>query len=149
MKSFLHTPTAPRSLAIQSANGIVGGMRALVPCVVAAVLGFAAPAHADALRCGSRLVRDGDTRAEVRDLCGEPTDVQTTTILRRPHYDFNGRLLYYGDGVVEVPVEVWTYNFGPYKLMRRIRFVDGLIDDIETLGYGYHASASAARDVYR
>ena len=39
--------------------------------------------------------------------------------------------------MVEVPVEVWTYNFGPYKLMRRVRFVDGLVEEIETLGYGY------------
>jgi uncharacterized protein YvpB len=37
-----------------------------------------------------------------------------------------------------VPVEIWTYNFGPYKLMRRVRFVDGFVEDIETLGYGHH-----------
>ena len=43
--------------------------------------------------------------------------------------------------MVEVPVEVWTYNFGPYKLMRRVRFVDGLVEEIETLGYGYRANA--------
>lgn len=94
-------------------------------------------ALADAMRCGNRLVRNGDTRAEVRQLCGEPTDIQTRTILRRPYYDVNGRMVYYGDGMVEIPVEVWTYNFGPYKLMRRVRFVDGLIEDIETLGHGY------------
>lgn len=94
-------------------------------------------AHADAMRCGSRLVREGDTRAKVLQLCGEPADIQTTTILRRPYYDLRGRLVYFGDGLVEVPVEVWTYNFGPYKLMRRLRFVDGLIDEIETLGHGY------------
>ena len=43
----------------------------------------------------------------------------------------------FGDGYVEVPVEIWTYNFGPYKLLRRVRFVDGKVDEIETLGYGY------------
>jgi hypothetical protein len=94
-------------------------------------------AHADAMRCGTRLVRDGDSRAKVRQLCGEPVEIQTTTILRRPYYNLNGRLVYFGDGLVEVPVEVWTYNFGPYKLMRRLRFIDGLIDEIETLGHGY------------
>ena len=41
---------------------------------------------------------------------------------------------------MEVPVELWTYNFGPYKLMRRIRFVDGLVDEIETLSHGYEDS---------
>ena len=34
-------------------------------------------------------------------------------------------------------MEIWTYNFGPNKLMRRLRFVDGELQDIETLGYGY------------
>lgn len=100
------------------------------------------PAHADAMRCGSRLVGDGDTRTAVREICGEPSDIYRRTILRRPHYDYHGRLIYFGDGLIEVPVEVWTYNLGPYKLMRRIRFVDGVVEEIETLGYGYHEKGS-------
>ena len=95
------------------------------------------PAHADAMRCGSRLVTFGDTRAAVRNICGEPSDVQTRTIVRRPSYDFHGRPIYFADGYVEIPVEIWIYNFGPYKLMRQIRFVDGRVDEIETIGYGY------------
>jgi hypothetical protein len=98
-------------------------------------------AQADAMRCGNRLVSEGDTRSQVRGLCGEPSDIQTRTILRRPHYSVNGRLVYYGDGLIEIPVETWTYNFGPYKLMRRVRFVDGQVEEIETLGYGYHEKA--------
>lgn len=104
--------------------------------VVAAAL--AAPAHADGMRCGGRLIRDGDARAEVRAFCGEPADVQTRSILRRPVYNLRGRMVYFGDGLIEIPVETWTYNFGPNKLMRRVRFVDGLVDEIETLGYGYN-----------
>ena len=116
-------------------------MRTFIAVLVIAVgAASVTAAHADALRCGSRLVRDGDTRAAVRNFCGEPANVQTRSILRRPQYNVNGRFLSYGDGYVEIPVEVWTYNFGPYKLLRRIRFVDGLVDGIETLGYGYHES---------
>jgi hypothetical protein len=74
----------------------------------------------------------------VLELCGEPYDVVTRSVLRRPYYDFHGRTIYFGDGLIEVPVEIWTYNFGPYKLMRRVRFVDGFVEDIETLGYGHH-----------
>jgi hypothetical protein len=96
------------------------------------------PLLADAMRCGSRLVSEGETRAAVLSKCGEPADVQTRTILRRPYFDFHGRLVYFGDGWVEVPVELWTYNFGPYKLMRRVRFIDGIVDEIETLSHGYH-----------
>lgn len=108
----------------------------LLSCALAVL--WAVPASADAMRCSGRLIGDGDTRAEVRDMCGSPADVQTRTILRRPFFNLHGRLVHFGDGVIEVPVEIWTYNFGPYKLMRRVRFVDGLVEAIETLGYGYH-----------
>ena len=131
-------------------------MRALVSSVLAAVLlALATPASADGMRCGSKLLSNGDPRAKVRQFCGEPTDVQTRSILRRPIFNFGGRVYTYGDGYVEVPVEIWTYNFGPYKLMRQVRFVDGRVEDIETLGYGYHgtptptAETSDRRDTYR
>lgn len=95
-------------------------------------------AHADGMRCGSRLIRDGNARAEVRAFCGEPADVQTRTILRRPTFTVGGRLFYSGEGLIEIPVETWTYNFGPNKLMRRVKFIDGVVEDVETLGYGYN-----------
>ena len=106
--------------------------------LVAALALASQAANADSMRCGSKLIRDGDPRDAVVAKCGEPSDVQTRIVLRRPYYDLNGRIVYYGVGLVEVPVEIWTYNFGPYKLMRRVRIVDGLVEEIETLGYGYH-----------
>lgn len=113
-------------------------MRVFALIALACTLGAFAPAtHADAMRCGSRLVTQGDTRSAVRNICGEPAEIETRSILRRPSYTVNGRIVYFGDGFVDVPVEIWTYNFGPYKLLRRVRFVDGRIDAIETLGYGY------------
>ncbi|HSN72908.1 MAG TPA: DUF2845 domain-containing protein [Steroidobacteraceae bacterium] len=111
--------------------------RIWLTCCVALTLAPSA-VLGDSMRCGSKLIRDGDPRDAVVAKCGEPSDVQTRVVLRRPYYDFNGRIVYYGDGLVEVPVEIWTYNFGPYKLMRRLRIVDGLVEEIETLGYGYH-----------
>jgi hypothetical protein len=116
-------------------------MRLAASAVLLCLIGMSAPAAADALRCSGRLVSDGDTRGQVRSLCGEPSDVQRRSILRRPYYDFHGRLVYYGDGLIEIPVEIWTYNFGPYRLMRRVKFVDGLVEEIETLGYGYREPA--------
>jgi Protein of unknown function (DUF2845) len=132
-------------------------MRALASALATALLfAWSGPAAADAMRCGSKLVGSGDTRTKVRQMCGEPTDVQTRTILRRPFLDVRGRFVPFADGLIEVPVEIWTYNFGPYKLMRRVRFVDGLVEDIDTLGYGYHGTPPpaaeddrAARDTYR
>ena len=96
----------------------------------------AAPARADGLRCGSKLVSRGDTRASVHSKCGEPADITHKTLVRRPSYLLRGHL-YYGEEEV-VDVENWTYNFGPSKFMRRVRFVDGIVDDVETLDYGYH-----------
>jgi uncharacterized protein DUF2845 len=132
-------------------------MRVLVSATLAALLlTLALPAAADGLRCGSKLMTTGDPRSKVRQFCGEPTDIQTRSILRRPTFNFGGRTLSYGDGYVEIPVEIWTYNFGPYKLMREIRFVDGRIESIDTLGYGYHSAPAATaegdgdrRDTYR
>ena len=132
-------------------------MRALLSASLSTLLlAIALPASADNMRCGNRLLGNGDPRAKVRQLCGEPADIQTQSILRRPTFNFGGRILAYGDGYVEVPVEIWTYNFGPYKLMRQVRFVDGIVEEIETLGYGYHTtpastadSASERRDTYK
>jgi uncharacterized protein DUF2845 len=110
---------------------------------LAAVLGLAAasPAYAD-MRCGSHVITEGDTRSKVMAYCGDPTEIQSTSsILRRPVTWVNGRPYTVGDGLVEVPVDVWLYNLGPNKLMRRIRFEDGLVVQIETLGYGYNEPA--------
>ena len=94
--------------------------------------------HADAMRCGTRLIGTGDTRAMVRQFCGEPADVINRTILQRPNFLLHGRTYFLNEGYAEVPVEVWTYNLGPNRLMRRISFIDGSVDAIETLGYGYN-----------
>lgn len=104
---------------------------------------LAAHAEADSMRCGSQLVSHGDSRAEVRAKCGEPSDVETRTVVRKSGFEVNRRRFEYNqDTYVEIPIEVWTYNFGPYKLMRQIQFVNGRIEEITTMGYGYHESDS-------
>jgi hypothetical protein len=107
-----------------------------------ATLGFAGAAHADDnMRCGSKLVSVGDGQDKVRALCGEPSDVTFQGVIRRSQrheYGFGvSRYSYYGPGVIEMPVEIWTYNFGSSKLLRKLRFVGGELDNIETDGYGY------------
>jgi hypothetical protein len=98
------------------------------------------PARAENLRCGSKIVQTGDPRDVVRNKCGQPNDVAHQSILRRSSYVRGGRVYFLGDELVEIPVEIWSYNFGPNKFMRRLRFVDGLLEEIETLGYGYNES---------
>jgi hypothetical protein len=36
-----------------------------------------------------------------------------------------------------VRAEDWTYNFGPNRLMQRLRFINGQLHEIDTMGYGY------------
>lgn len=106
---------------------------------VAAVLAtFAtAVAQADSLRCGTRLVTEGNTRSEVMAKCGEATEVQHRSVWRQPVVWIHGRPVHVGSDMIEIPVEIWTYNLGPNKFMRRVLFEDGLVVKIETLDYGY------------
>ena len=106
-------------------------------------LAMSVTAHADdTLRCGSRLISVGDGKDKVRSLCGEPTDVAFAgTIGRRgyPYYTNNDSYdySYFGPAWVEMPVEIWTYNFGSSKLLRKLRFVGDELVDIRTNGHGY------------
>jgi hypothetical protein len=87
------------------------------------------------MRCGSRIVKDGDTIDKVLDVCGEPVERERTWIQRAPQYELGGR--YYSfPGTEDVPVDLWTYDFGPNKLMRRVRIVDGIVVSIVELGKG-------------
>jgi hypothetical protein len=91
------------------------------------------------MRCGSKIVTEGNTRSEVAAKCGEPDEVVTQrSVFRRPVIWTNGRPYFVGEDYIEVPVESWVYNLGPNKLMRRIRFEGGIVTEIETLGYGYY-----------
>jgi hypothetical protein len=113
----------------------------VIPLLVASALLAAAiaPAHAeDTMRCGARLVSTGDGKDKVRKLCGEPTSISFTGIQSAPRY-FNGPYdySYFGPGWIEVPVEVWTYNLGSSKLLRKLRFIGDELDYIWTDGYGY------------
>ena len=92
-------------------------------------------ASADALRCGSRLVSEGDPVEKVLQYCGEPTETKRTWITRQPRFEYGGQEIPFA-GSEDVPVDLWTYDFGPNKLMRRIRFVAGKVDSIETLEHG-------------
>ena len=104
-----------------------------------------------ALRCGTRLVSEGDHQLKIEKYCGQPTAVNVRTIYRSgiPASRFrhsrqrvrqatsSEELLIHTRSVEEVQVEEWTYNFGPRRLMRVIRFENGLVTSVTELGYGY------------
>lgn len=118
-----------------------------------ALLGLSAPALA--MRCGTRIVSDGDVQAKVLKYCGEPMQTQQRIGYRTGFFpDLRVRrslaatstggaaaatvVLRHGFvGQTEVIVEEWLYNFGPNKLMRRVTFENGLVVDVQTLGRGF------------
>jgi hypothetical protein len=106
-----------------------------VAAALTAALLVSASAHAEALRCGSKLITDGDTIEKVLQYCGEPVEKKRTWITRQPRFEYGGREIPF-QGSEDVPVDLWTYDFGSSKLMRRIRFVAGKVDSIETLEHG-------------
>lgn len=92
----------------------------------------AAPAEA-ALRCGNRLVNEGDRDFQVRERCGEPfwiDEWRGVDVIDR-HLPFERQR--------EVRSSAWTFNFGPRALMQRLVFVDGVLQRIDSLGYGVRA----------
>jgi hypothetical protein len=96
---------------------------------------MASMATADSFRCGNKVITEGDLIEEVREYCGEPTETKRTWTSRQPRFEYGGQEIPF-EGFEYVPVDVWTYDFGPNKLVRRIRFVAGKVDSIETLEHG-------------
>jgi Protein of unknown function (DUF2845) len=113
--------------------------------IIALVMCLPRSAGADSLRCGDALVGEGATQAEVAARCGRPSQINHQTLysegaaaqpggappgLPAPP----GLLTRSGD---ETAAETWIYNFGPDRLMQSVRFENGVVVRIESLGYGY------------
>lgn len=96
---------------------------------------IASGASADSVRCGSKVITEGDTIDKVREYCGEPTETQRTWMTRQPRFEYGGQEIPF-EGSEDVPVDLWIYDFGPNKLVRRIRFIAGKVDSIETREHG-------------
>ncbi len=82
---------------------------------------------------------------EVIRLCGEPISVRHLGYVVRS-FSYGSRSLLprrrdyphrYGHYLQEVEVTEMVFNFGPRKLMRKLRFEGGILRSIRTMGYGY------------
>jgi Protein of unknown function (DUF2845) len=94
-------------------------------------------AQADTMRCGNKLVYEGDELVLVEARCGKPAQISYSSMLKIPTFWHRGRLYQLSDQEVQVPVETWVYNFGPRKFMRKLRFEDSVLVEIKILDYGY------------
>lgn len=75
--------------------------------------------RAEALRCGSDLVQEGDPAYQVERACGRPD-------WARIHHSHFG-----------AHHEVWHYNFGPRKLIRVLHFREGRLQRVDSAGHGF------------
>jgi Protein of unknown function (DUF2845) len=106
---------------------------ALIACLPLSAL-------AQSLQCGESVITNGTTQAEVAARCGPPAQIEHQTIYGESAAAVPpvGVLPPIGlRSTTEIPIEVWTYNFGPNRLMERIRFENGVVVRIESLGYGF------------
>jgi hypothetical protein len=101
------------------------GSRLVRNLVLVALLVCSISQADETLRCGSRIVALGQTRLAVQTVCSEPSLVDLWPEASPPF----GR----GRG----PVEVWTYNFGPNRLLWLLRFDGDRLSTLETEGYGF------------
>ncbi len=116
------------------------------------VCGLAASMSAQALRCGTKVITEGDIQIKVLHYCGEPEYTNESVVYqlirvpwwydteRRGHRAATDWSTHKGPTrqiEVEVLIEEWIYNFGPHKFMRRIRFKNGYVVRVDTLEYGY------------
>lgn len=107
-------------------------MRHLV--LLSCLLLAAAPAYA--LRCGNSVISEGDSTLRLRQICGDPTQIeQREDRIPVQRYD-SLQQTYFTDYVVQ-PYEIWSYNFGPRRFISRIEIRDGVIKSITSGGYGY------------
>ena len=99
--------------------------------LLAALLASGSPAIAgDGLRCGSRLIHEGDLIDLVQGRCGNPTSRSAST-------EFATFRTSSGAVVTrEIPVEIWTYDRGSSSFVRRLKFRDGKLVSVRALDYG-------------
>jgi hypothetical protein len=110
----------------------------LVGLMLAAPLFPAVAGADDSMRCGNRLVSQGDPKGKVLSLCGEPSAISLESVISGPAFvNYGYDYSFIGPAWREVPVEIWTYNFGSSRLLRRLRFIGDELVDIRTSGYGY------------
>jgi hypothetical protein len=85
--------------------------------------------YADTMRCETGLVvSSGDSAADVLTKCGRPTQREKK---QECYGSYTGR-----SRAGCVAVDMWTYNFGPRRLLYSLIFKKGRLAAVQTHGYG-------------
>ena len=115
--------------------------------LVLAGLSVSSSARADSLSCDGRIVASGDSRYDVRSVCGEPDDasqhVEYRTVrgrVSRPFArDASGKLRCADtrEEVFEVVIDEWIYDFGRNRFIEYLTFEQGHLQSIREGSYGH------------
>jgi hypothetical protein len=100
------------------------------------------------MRCGTKLVHEGDTKADVIHKCGEPSFVESwgeEHVWRDYNYvpiysTHNGRYRWYREPFLVkelIRIEEYRYNFGSTQFIRYLRFENGILKKITVGDYGF------------
>ena len=102
-------------------------------------------ARADTLACDGRIVSTGDSRYEVKAVCGEPDDVSQRVEYRTIRGRVTGPCRRVESKIVcsdtreqvfEVVIDEWIYDFGRNRFIEYLTFEQGKLVSIKTGGYG-------------
>jgi Protein of unknown function (DUF2845) len=97
------------------------------------------PAAALGFYCDRAIINEGKPIEYVLEMCGQPSYSQEHTEYRVLRY--TPPATYPGiveERVIPIIIQEWTYNFGPNRLMRYLRFENGILKAIESRGRGYY-----------
>ena len=114
--------------------------------LVLAGLSVSSSARADSLSCNGRIVSSGDSRYDVKSICGEPDDasqrVEYRTVSGRvagpcTHEAGQIRCSQTHEQVVEVVIDEWIYDFGSNRFIEYVAFEQGHLVSIRAGSYGH------------
>lgn len=108
-------------------------MKRIATCILFfAFFGLVAEGAASAIfECGRWLIDVGDKKAEVLLKCGEPTWTEQweEEVIERIDIDIARRIF--------ITIDEWTYNLGPGRFIRTLKFRNGKLVDINIGDYGF------------
>ena len=120
--------------------------RSWVALLVLAGLSLSSNARADTLACEGRIVESGDSRYDVKSICGEPDDaaqrVEYRTVSGRvagPCSREGGKIRcsQTREQVIEVVIDEWVYDFGSNRFIEYLTFEQGHLVRVKTGKYGH------------
>lgn len=91
------------------------------------LLGLTGNALADNFRCpNGAIVSTGDSMSQVYIECDPPSFKNIRTESEAGHRG----------ATILINVEEWTYNEGPHRLVHMLVFRNGILAQVQTLGFG-------------